>query len=77
MTMNMKYAICGIALAALVTPAVAANEFHVVMDSTSKKCSIAEQKPTTANMSVVSTAVYATKAEAEAGMKTIKACESK
>jgi hypothetical protein len=75
--MNMKYAICGIALAALVTPAVAANEFHVVMDSTSKKCSIVEMKPTAANMTVVSTAVYTTKAEAEVGMKTIKACDAK
>ena len=74
--MNMKYAICGIALAALVSPALAANEFHVVLDSTSKKCTIVEVKPTAANMTIVSTVVYKTQAEAEAGMKTIKACEA-
>ena len=74
--MNMKYAICGIALAALVSPAFAANEFHIVLDATSKKCTIVELKPTAANMSVVSTVVYKTKAEAEAGLKTIKACEA-
>jgi hypothetical protein len=75
--MNMKYALWGIAFAALVTPALAANEFHVVQDATSKKCTIVEQKPTAANMTVVSTAVYKTQAEAEAGLKTIKACETK
>ena len=46
--MSMKYALCGVALAALVTPALAANEFYVVQDTASKKCSIAEQKPTVA-----------------------------
>jgi hypothetical protein len=75
--MNMKYALCGIALAAMVTPAIAANEFHVVQDAGSKKCSIVEQKPTAATMTLVSTSVYKTQAEAEAGLKTIKACESK
>ena len=75
--MNMKYALSGIAFAALVTPALAANEFHVVQDAASKKCTIVEQKPTAANMTVVSTAVYKTQAEAEAGLKTIKACETK
>jgi hypothetical protein len=48
-----------------------------VQDAASKKCTIVEQKPTAANMTVVSTAVYKTQAEAEAGLKTIKACETK
>jgi hypothetical protein len=46
MAMNMKYAICAIALAVFVTPALAGNEFHVVQDIASKKCTIMEQKPT-------------------------------
>jgi hypothetical protein len=75
--MNMKYALCAIAIGALVTPALAANEFHVVQDSATKKCSIVEQKPTAATMTVVSTSIYKTQAEAEAGLKTIKVCEAK
>ena len=75
--MNMKYAFCAIALAAFVTPALAANEFHVVQDIATKKCTIMEQKPTAATMTVVSTTVYKTQDEAQAGLKTLKACESK
>jgi hypothetical protein len=35
-TMNMKYALCGIALAALVTPALAAGPFYVVQNIATK-----------------------------------------
>jgi hypothetical protein len=49
-TMMIKYALCGIVLAAFVTPALAANKFYVVRDTTTKECSIVEQKPTEATM---------------------------
>ena len=74
--MMMKYALCGIALAALVTPALAANEFYVVQDSTKKGCSIVEQKPTVATMKVVGS-VYDTQAKAETAMKADKICDTK
>jgi hypothetical protein len=77
MTRNMKYALCGVALAALVTPALAANEYFVVQDSTTKKCSIVEQKPTMATTTPVGTTVYKTQAEAEIGMKADKVCAAK
>jgi hypothetical protein len=76
MTMTMKYALCGVVLAALVTPALAANEFYVVQDSATKKCSIVEQKPTVATVTLVGTAVYKTQAEAAIGMKAEKICAS-
>jgi hypothetical protein len=63
--MNMKYALCGVALAALVSPALAANEFYVLQDTTTKKCSIVEQKPTVATMTLVGKSVHKTQAEAE------------
>ena len=44
--MNMKCALCAILLAAFVTPALAANEFHVAQDTATNKCTIVEQKPT-------------------------------
>jgi hypothetical protein len=75
--MSMKYALCGVALAALVTPALAANEFYVVQDTASKKCSIAEQKPTVATSTLVGTAAYKTQAEAETAMKADKICAAK
>jgi hypothetical protein len=77
MTMNVKYALCGVALAALVTPALAANEFYVVQDTATKKCSIVEQKPTVATITLVGTTVYKTQAAAEIGMKAEKLCASK
>ena len=75
--MSMKYALCGVVLAALVTPALAANEFYVVQDTASKKCSIAEQKPTVATSTLVGTAAYKTQAEAETAMKADKICAAK
>ena len=75
--MNIKYALCGVALAALVTPALAANEFYVVQDSATKKCSIVDQKPTAAALMLVGTTAYKTQAEAEIAMKADKICASK
>jgi len=75
--MSIKYALCGVALAALVTPALAANEFYVVQDTASKKCTVAEQKPTVATSTLVSTTAYKTQAEAETAMKADKICAAK
>lgn len=75
--MSIKYALCGIALAALATPALAASEFYVVQDTATMKCSVAEQKPTVATMKLVGTAVYKTQAEADTAMKADKICAPK
>ena len=72
----MKYALCGIVLAAFVTPALAVGKFYVVRDTTTKECSIVEQKPTVATMKVVGT-VHNTQAKAEKAMKVAKICEIK
>jgi hypothetical protein len=77
MKMSIKYALCGVALAALVTPALAANEFYVVQDTASKKCSIAEQKPTVATSTLVSTTASKSQVEAETAMKADKICAAK
>ncbi len=72
--MMMKYALCGIALAALVTPALAAGKFYVVRDTTTKGCSVADEKPTVATMKVIGTA-YKTQAKAEKAMQVSKNCK--
>jgi hypothetical protein len=67
------------ALLALASPAFAQSGFYIVQDATTKKCSIISERPTTTTTTVVSPsgATYTTRAEAEAGMKTVKVCDSK
>ncbi len=74
--MKIRYALCGIVLAAFVTPALAAGKFYVVRDTTSKECSVVEQKPTEATMKMVGLA-HKTQAKAEKAMKVAKICDTK
>jgi len=57
---------------------LAADEFYVVQDAKTKKCTIVDKKPTESSMTVVSPSgtVYKTRTEAETGMKTVKVCTS-
>jgi len=67
-----------LAVAAVFTSLAApafAQSFYVVQDVKTKKCTITETKPTTTETTVVSgDTVYKTRAEADAGMKTVKVC---
>ena len=62
-------------LAALTAPAFA--DFWIVQDTTTKRCTIVEQKPTTSTMTVVGGdgSVYRTRVEAENHMKTVQICQ--
>ena len=73
----MKKIVLALALVVLASPALA-QEFYVVQDTTTKKCTIVDKKPTVTSMTIVSPAgtVYKTRAEAETGMKTVKVCTS-
>lgn len=53
---------------------MAATEYYVVRDATTKKCTIVDKKPTTTTTTVVDNGIFKTKTEAETGMKTIKVC---
>ena len=73
----MKKLLAVAMLAAFVTPALAADEFYVVQDVKTKKCTVVDKKPTTTTeTTIVGNGVYKTKVEAETGMKTVKVCES-
>jgi hypothetical protein len=74
--MKIKYVLCGIVLAALVTPALAANKFYVVRDTGTKECSVVEQKPTEPTMKMVGMA-HKTQAKADNAMKLSKMCATK
>ena len=70
----MKKLIAVALLSAFVTPALAADEFYVVQDVKTKKCTIVDKKPTTTETTVVGNGVYKTRVEAETGMKSVKVC---
>jgi hypothetical protein len=74
----MKKLIAIALLGAFVTPALAADEFYVVQDVKTKKCTIVDKKPTDTSMTVVSPSgtIYKSRTEAETGMKTVKVCTS-
>lgn len=65
-------------VAAFAGPALAADEFYVVQDVKTKKCSIVDKKPVDTTTTVVSPSgtVYKSRTEAESGMKTVKVCTS-
>jgi hypothetical protein len=76
--MKMKTFIAASTLVAFVAPAIAADEFYVVQDVKTKKCTIVDKKPVDTTTTVVSPSgtVYRTRAEAETGMKSVKVCTS-
>jgi len=76
--MNAKTVVAASLIAAFVTPAFAADEFYVVQDAKTKKCTIVDKKPIDTTTTVVSPTgtIYKTRSEAETGMKTVKVCSS-
>jgi hypothetical protein len=74
----MKALVGAVLIAAFATPALAADEFYIVQDTSTKKCTIVDKKPTTTTMTVVGGdgKVYKTRTEAEGAMKTEKICTS-
>jgi hypothetical protein len=70
----MKALIGAALVVAFVTPALAADEYYVVQDVKTKKCTIVDKKPTTTETTVVGNGVYKTRTEAETGMKSVKVC---
>lgn len=76
--MKSKLIIATALVACFVAPAFAADEFYVVQDTATKKCTIVEKKPTETTMTIVSPSgtVYKSRTEAETGMKTIKVCST-
>src|SRR3954453_19322515 len=73
---KMKKLVAIAMLVAFVSPALAADEFYVVQDVKTKKCTIVDKKPTTTTevTQVGGTTVYKTRTEAETGMKAVKVC---
>jgi hypothetical protein len=76
--MNYKHIVAGMLLAAFVTPALAADSYYIVQDTSTRKCSVVAQKPTVTTMTVVGDGkVFTSQTEAESAMKTVTVCQSK
>src|SRR4029453_16045763 len=72
-----RFVLAGALAAAIAGTAYAqATEYYVVQDTTTKKCTIVDKKPTTTTVVQVGPVAFKTRAEAEAGMKTITVCSS-
>ncbi len=56
----------------LATPALA--DFYVVQDTSTKRCTIVEQKPTTTTTVVVGGGTFTSRTEAETAMKKVTTC---
>lgn len=76
--MKLRIATAALMVAAFSLPAFAADEFYVVQDVKTKKCTVVDKRPTDTSMTVVSPSgtMYKSRTEAEAGMKTVKVCTS-
>jgi hypothetical protein len=70
-----KFLISAAAAAIMTGTAYAQTEFYVVQDTSTKKCTIVDKKPTTTtNVIVGDGKVFKTRTAAETEMKTIKVC---
>lgn len=76
--MKLKIATAALMIAAFSLPAFAADEFYVVQDVKTKKCTIVDKKPVASEATLVGPdgTVYKTRTEAETAMKTVKVCTS-
>jgi hypothetical protein len=75
-----RFVIAAALATAIAAPAfaqTATTEYYVVQDTTTKRCTIVDKKPTTTTMVQVGPAMFKTRTEAETGIKTIKVCETK
>ena len=73
--MNTKLLVATVAIATFATPALA--DFWIVQDSSTKRCTIVEQRPTTTTTTIVGgDTVFKTRVEAENQMKTVEVCKT-
>ena len=69
----MKKLVLAAVLVAVAAP-VLAEEFYVVQDVKTKKCTIVNQKPTTTTVTQIGPVAFKTRSEAEGSIKTTKVC---
>jgi hypothetical protein len=75
--MNLKTIVAAVVLVSVAAPAFA-DDFYVVQDVKTKKCTIMNKKPTATEYTTVGGdgTIYKTRVEAENAMKTVKVCHT-
>lgn len=74
--MLTRFAVAALVGAAFVTPALAA-EFYIVQDTSTKRCQIVEQRPTSTTTTIVGgDKVYTSRTEAESALGSVQVCHS-
>ena len=74
--MKLKFVLAGVVIAGFVAPALA-DEYWVVQDGTTKKCTVVKEKPTsTTSFKILGTTIFKTETEASGYMKKEKVCTS-
>ncbi len=68
-------ALAALAAAPALAQAVTVDEYYVVRDPDSKKCTIVEHRPAVAT-SIVNNGTFKTRTDAEAAIKTMEDCKS-
>jgi hypothetical protein len=63
-------------LVAVVATPAQADEFYIVRDLTTQKCTVVNKRPTTdtRTITLATDTIYKSQADAESGLKTIKLC---
>jgi hypothetical protein len=72
-TFAFSAVIACIATSALAQTTTVHEEYYIVRDPATKRCTIVDQKPTVTT-TIVDHGIFGTRSEAEAGMKTMKVC---
>jgi hypothetical protein len=74
--MKLKCALAGLLIVGFITPAMA-EEYYVVRDTTTKKCTIITEKPISSrSVTVLGVTIFKSKSEAEGYMKKETVCTS-
>ena len=75
--MKLNLALAGALIVGIALPAAAqTTEYYIVQDSSTKHCTIVDQRPVGPPMTIVGPdgVVYHSRGEAETAMKTVKVC---
>lgn len=70
-----KYAIAAILIAALATPALAA-QYYVALDTSTKQCHVMAQRPDGTAMKQVGSGAYKSQAEAQQALRSLAECNT-
>ncbi len=71
----MKTLLSALIVIAVVTPALAVAQFFIVRDNKSRQCFVSDTRPSSSTQTIVGDGtIYRSLADAQAAIKTVRAC---